>query len=293
MSNALITGSSSGFGYLTALALAKRGHTVFATMRDPGGRNRGSADDLRRVAEIERLAIHVLDLDVTSDASVHAAIDSAIGAAGPLDVIVNNAGYTVAGLTETSTAEQLLDGLNTNVVGMHRVNRAALPGMRARRSGLLVHLSSVLGRTVLPFLGPYTVSKWAVEALAETYRYELKMSGVDVVIVQPGPFPTSLTEKRQLGLEGERGAGYGALANGVEQLNQFMSHMFAQPHAPDPREVADAIVALVDTPAGHRPARVVVDRFTGDDARRLNDAHAQIQKALLTGMGLSFLADEQ
>src|SRR5262249_35339878 len=156
--------------------------------------------------------------------------------------------------------------LNTNVVGMHRLNRAALPGMRARRAGLLIHVSSVLGRTILPFLGPYTVSKWAVEALAETYRYELKPSGVDVVIVQPGPFPTSLTEKRQLGVDGGRGAGYGPLANGLERLNQFMDHMFAQPDAPDPGEVADAIVALVDAPAGKRPARVVVDRFTGDDA---------------------------
>src|SRR5437762_3136062 len=109
MLNILVTGSSSGFGYLTVLALAKRGHTA--------------------------------------------------------------------------TAQQVLDELNTNVVGIQRVNRAVLPSMRARGSGLLIHLSSIVGRTVLPFLGSYTVTKWAVEALAETYRYELKSSGVDVAIV--------------------------------------------------------------------------------------------------------------
>jgi NAD(P)-dependent dehydrogenase (short-subunit alcohol dehydrogenase family) len=285
MHNALVTGSSSGFGYLTVLALAQRGHHVFASMRDPARRNRAAADELRRLAEERQLAIDVLDLDVTRDASVEAAIE----AAGPLDVVVNNAGYTVAGLAETVTAQQLLDELDTNVVGMHRVNRAVLPGMRARRSGLLVHLSSVLGRSVLPFLGPYTVSKWAIEALAETYRYELKTSGVDVVIVQPGPFPTSLTDKRQLGADGARNAEYGPLAGGVEQLNQFMAQLFSAPNGPDPREVADAIAALVDTPSGQRPARVVVDRFTGDDARALNEAHAERQKALLAGMGMSFL----
>jgi NAD(P)-dependent dehydrogenase (short-subunit alcohol dehydrogenase family) len=287
MSNALVTGSSSGFGYLTVLALAQRGHNVFASMRNPEGRNREPADELRRLAKSRQLAIHVLDLDVTSDASVQAAIE----AAGPLEVVVNNAGYTVAGLTESATAQQLLDELNTNVLGMHRVNRAVLPAMRARRSGLLIHLSSVLGRSVLPFLGPYTVSKWAVEALAETYRYELKPSGVDVVIVQPGPFPTSLTDKRQLGADAARNTEYGPLAGGVEQLNQFMAQLFSAPNGPDAREVADAIAALVDTPAGRRPTRVVVDRFTGDDARALNDAHAERQRALLTGMGMSFLLE--
>jgi NAD(P)-dependent dehydrogenase (short-subunit alcohol dehydrogenase family) len=292
MVNILVTGSSSGFGYLTALALAKRNHTVFATMRDPEGKNRAAAADLRRLAEAQRLAIRVLDLDVTSDAAVQAAVDAAIAQAGPLDVVVNNAGYMVAGLAETATAQQMLDELNTNVVGIQRVNRAALPGMRARRGGLLIHVSSIFGRTVLPFLGSYTVTKWAVEALAETYRYELKPSGVDVAIVEPGPFPTSLYDNIQLGADAERAAGYGPLANGLERLNEgIVRSMFALPNAPDPHEVADAIVALVEAPAGKRPARVVVDRFSGDDARTVNDAYAPVQRAVLAGIGLPFLAE--
>jgi NAD(P)-dependent dehydrogenase (short-subunit alcohol dehydrogenase family) len=189
MSIVLVTGSGSGFGKLIALTLARHGHTVFAIMRDPDGRNRRAATELGSCAEAESLPIRVLELDVTDDASVQRAVRGAEGA-GPIDVVVNNAGYTVAGLAETVTPQQLLDEVNTNLVGAHRVNRAVLPIMRARHRGFLIHLSSVFRRTVVPFVGVYSASKWALEALAETYRYELKLSGVDVSILQPGPFPT-------------------------------------------------------------------------------------------------------
>jgi NAD(P)-dependent dehydrogenase (short-subunit alcohol dehydrogenase family)/uncharacterized protein YndB with AHSA1/START domain len=287
MSNILVTGSSSGLGRATVLALAARGHTVFATMRDPGAKNRAAADGLRRLAEVRGLAIHVLDLDVTSDTSVQAAVATALAKAGWLDVAVNNAGYAVTGLAETSTSQQLLDALDANVVGMHRVNRAVLPGMRTRGSGLLIHISSIIGRTVLPFLAPYAAAKWAVEALAETYRYELKGTGIDATIVQPGPFPTRLLENRQLGADVDRAAGYVALANGLEKMVMGIEQLFALPTRPVPEEVADAIVALVESPAGDRPARLVVDRFTGDDTRALNDAHAEVQEAITARLGMS------
>jgi len=163
--------------------------------------------------------------------------------------------------------------------------------MRAQRSGLVVHISSVFGRIVPPFFGVYAATKWALEALAETYRYELKPSGVDVVIIQPGPFPTPGMQKRQIGADAARAAGYGALAEELESIGKRLGQMFALPDAPDPQEVADAIVALVDTPVGSRPARVVVHRFRGDPARTLNAVHANVQKEFLTGNRLSFLAD--
>jgi NAD(P)-dependent dehydrogenase (short-subunit alcohol dehydrogenase family) len=291
MPNVLVTGSSSGFGFVTALTLARRGHTVFATLRDSRGKNRGPADELRRAAAAEALSLQVLDLDVTSDASVDSAVAAAVAAAGTLDAVVNNAGYTVAGLVETATAQQVLDELNTNVVGMQRLNRAALPLMRARGQGLIIHVSSVFGRTVMPFLGVYVASKWAVEALAECYRYELKPSGVDVAIVQPGAFPTRLVEKRQEGADVARAAGYGALANGAAMLSEGMNELFTVADPPDAQEVADAIVALVEAPAGQRPARVVVDRFGGEPVRALNEAHAQVQKGLLTSIGMPFLVE--
>src|SRR5262249_54218262 len=169
--------------------------------------------------------------------------------AGHIDVAVNNAAFVVAGLAETATPEQLLRELDTNVVGMQRVNRAVLPGMRARRNGLLVHLSSVSGRMVIPFLGAYAASKWAIEALAEAYRYELKGVGVDVSIVQPGSFPTRLVRKSEIGADLDRRVGYGQLAKGLDRLVQRMEGLFALPSPPDPEEVAAAIVALVEAPS--------------------------------------------
>lgn len=291
MANILVTGSNSGFGRLTVLALARKGHTVFATMREVAGKNRGAADELRRIAEGEKIALHVLELDVTSDASVAAGVAAAEKQAGRLDVVVNNAGYSVAGLVETATPDQMLAELNTNVVGMQRVNRAALPAMRARRGGLVINVSSGLGRIVIPLLGVYTATKWAVEALSEALRYELQPTGVDLTIVQPGAFPTEFNTNGQYGADQDRAAGYGPLAAGMQMMGAMMEKMFAVPNPPNPQEVADAIVGLVESPQGSRPARLVVDRFQGDGARALNEAHAQVQKGLLAGMGMPFKVD--
>lgn len=291
MSNVLVTGSNNGFGKLTVLSLARRGHSVFATMRDPSGKNRAAADDFRRLAETDKLAIHVLELDVTSDASVQAAVDTALAKAGHLDAVINNAGYGLGGLSETCTPEQFRRILDTNVIGPQRVNRAALPSMRDRRGGLIVQVSSVLGRTLPPFLGPYAATKWAIEALAETYRMELRPTGVEVSIVQPGAFPTNFGAAMELGGDQARAKGYGPLEHGLQKFGEAVQQMFSVPDPPNPQEVADAIVDLVETPAGKRPPRVVVDRFNGRSCEGLNDAHAAVQRDLLGGMGMGMLAD--
>lgn len=286
----LITGTSNGFGRLTTLALARRGHTVVATMRDTAGRNRG-VDELRRTAEAERLKIHIIELDVASDASVTEGVDAALAKVGHLDVVINNAGIGIAGLAETITPAQLARLLDINVVGIQRVNRAVLPSMRARRGGLIVHVSSGLGRLAMPLVGVYAASKWAVEALAETYRYELKPAGIDVSIVQPGTFPTNFGAAMDIGADQSIAQSYGPLANGLALFGENLKRMLAVPNPPDPQEVADAIVALVETPPGKRPARVQVDRFQGQGTAALNDAHANVQRGLLGAMGMDALAD--
>ena len=287
-STILLTGTSSGFGHLASLTLARRGHTVFASMRGVTGKNREAADELRRIAETERLALRVVELDVTSDESVERGVAEVL-AAGRLDAVVNNAGYGLGGLNETVTPAQLLAILDTNVVGMQRVNRAVLPSMRANRAGLLIHLSSGLGRVLFPFVGLYAATKWAVEALAETYRYELRPTGVESVIVQPGAFPTEFSGGMQIGADQARAPGYGPLENGLQQFGESLAKMFVGPDAPQPQEVADAIVDLVETPAGRRPSRVVVDRLTGQGPTALNEAHANVQRAVLEGMGMGAL----
>jgi NAD(P)-dependent dehydrogenase (short-subunit alcohol dehydrogenase family) len=290
--NILVTGASTGFGRLTSLSLARRGHTVFATMRNVTTRNRDAADELRRIAETEQLALHILELDVTDEPSIARAVDAALAAVGHLDVVINNAGFGLVGLNETITPAQFAAALDTNVVGMQRVNRAVLPGMRARKAGLLVHVSSGLGRVLIPFTGLYAATKFAVEALAETYRYELKPTGIDVSIVQPGAFPTAFGVVMQPGADQGIASGYGPLEHGLAQFGEGLKQMFSMPGAPDPQEVADAIIALVDAPAGQRPARVVVDRFQGQGAVTLNDAHTEVQRGVLAGFGMAFLADD-
>jgi NADP-dependent 3-hydroxy acid dehydrogenase YdfG len=284
--NVLITGTSSGFGNLTALALASRGHRVFATMRDPEGKNREHAARLRAVKGIE-----VLALDVTSEPSVDAAVASAQRSAGHLDAVVNNAGVAIIGLAETITPEQLLRLFDTNVVGVQRVDRAVLPAMRARRSGLLVHVSSGLGRIVIPIVALYGSTKFALEAISDAYRYELKACGVDVTVVQPGAYPTELGSVDPDGADQARAKGYGVLEGALDGFRKRTLAMRSRPDAPNPQDVADAIVKLIETPAGQRPARVVVDAVKSPLVPRLNDAHAQAQRELLHGMGMESLAD--
>src|SRR5258708_38425480 len=186
----LITGSSTGFGRLFAETLARKGHIVFATMRDPGGRNAKNASEIRALAEEDLLPIHVLELDVTDDASVGRAVDAAVAKGGRIDVAINNAGYYLSGLEEAVTTEQAQRLMDTNFLGPVRLNRAVLPHMRRQRSGVLIHLSSAAGRVVIPSGGFYCASKFALEALAEAYSYELAAQGIESVIVQPGQYET-------------------------------------------------------------------------------------------------------
>src|SRR3977135_2044407 len=174
----LITGSSTGFGRLFAETLARKGHTVFATMRDPGGRNAKNASEIGTLAEKDSLPIYVLELDVTDDASVARAVDAAVAKAGRIDVAINNAGYYLSGLEEAVTTEQEQRLMDTNFLGPVRVNRAVLPHMRRQRNGGLMHISSGAGRVVLPSAGFCCASKFALEALAEAYSDTIAAQGV-------------------------------------------------------------------------------------------------------------------
>src|SRR5260370_28937517 len=206
----LITGGSSGFGRLIAETLARKGYFVFATMRAVQDRNANAAGELFELAERESLQLRVLELDVTDDASVERSVNAGIGETDRIEVLVNNAGYALVGLAEACTVEQAQRILNTNFLGAVRMNRAILPHMRHRGSGLLVHISSGAGRIALPGLGFYSASKFALEALAETYRYELAPQGIDSVIVEPGAFPTAGIENAEPAAHPSRPSTYGS-----------------------------------------------------------------------------------
>jgi NAD(P)-dependent dehydrogenase (short-subunit alcohol dehydrogenase family) len=278
----LITGAASGFGRDTAETLAAAGHTVYASMRDVGRRNADAAAALRS------RGIKVVELDVADDASVERAVAAVWADAGRIDVLINNAGLASAGVSEGFTADQAKVLFNTNVVGVIRTTRAVLPAMRAAKDGLIINIGSILGRVTFPFFGIYGATKFALEALTDSYRYELSQLGVDVVLVQPGAYPTNIYSAIQQPADTARGEAYGEIgAIPGKMFESFMS-MFQSENAPDPHDVAAAIVSLIGTPKGSRPARTVVGQSFGADA--VNDATAPVQHGAVTALGLEALA---
>jgi NAD(P)-dependent dehydrogenase (short-subunit alcohol dehydrogenase family) len=190
---ALITGSSSGIGLATSLYLARRGYTVWATMR-----NLEKASELRKIIESERLPIELAQLDVCDDSSVKETIMQILQKSGRIDVLVNNAGYGLRGAIEEVSLDEWKRQFETNFFGVIRVTQAVLPQMRAQRSGAIVNISSVLGRMAIPFSGPYTASKFALEGLTETLRYELAPWNIKVVLIEPGFIATNFQQNAQL-----------------------------------------------------------------------------------------------
>jgi NAD(P)-dependent dehydrogenase (short-subunit alcohol dehydrogenase family) len=277
----LITGSSTGFGRLFAETLARHGHTVFATMRDPAKRNATNASEIRALAKRESIPLHILDLDVTNDVSVEQAVSAAIDQAGRIDVAINNAGYAVVGLTEAVTTEQSQRLMDTNYFGSVRVNRAVLPHMRRQRSGLLLHISSGAGRVVLPSFGHYCATKFALEALAEAYHYELAPQGIESSIIEPGTYKTAVFGNIVMAADQGRTNTYGLVKQIPAKLNGTLSAS-----AGNPQEAADVVLRIVETPAGQRQLRYRVSAASlGVD--EINALSEQVQARLLEAFGLS------
>ncbi|HZX37361.1 MAG TPA: SDR family NAD(P)-dependent oxidoreductase [Streptomyces sp.] len=260
-STILVTGASSGFGALTVRALARAGHTVYAGIRQTATRNAPAVQDLARYAADHTVDLHAVELDVTSQESADAAIAHILAAHGRLDVVVHNAGHMATGPAEAFTADQLADLYDINVLGTQRVNRAALPHLRAQGHGLLVWIGSTSTRGGCPpFVGPYFAAKAAMDALAVSYAAEVLRFGIDTTIVVPGAFTSGTNHFLHAGApaDNDRAAEYsqryGPLLAGLdERLSALI------PPDADAAQVADAVVRLVAMPAGTRPLRTHID----------------------------------
>src|SRR3989441_6619270 len=213
-----VTGSTSGFGRLTVETLARQGYRVFAGMRAVAGKNASAAEELRALAQREQLALQIIEMDVTDDASVERAIAVIIETTSRLDAVVNNAGVSYSGPLEAFTPEQVRQQFETNVFSVLRVNRAVLPQMRKQGSGLLLQIGSIAGRLAMPYLGLYAATKFAVEGLTESDRYELAPFGIDAAILEPGTYPTTISANRQVAADAERLALYQARLEAVTGL---------------------------------------------------------------------------
>jgi NAD(P)-dependent dehydrogenase (short-subunit alcohol dehydrogenase family) len=277
----LITGASTGFGRLFAETLARHGHIVFATMRDPAVRNAANANELRALAGKENLELNVLEMDVTDEVSVDRAVHDCIGRAGRIDALINNAGYALTGLTEATTVNQAQQIMNTNFFGAVRVDRAVLPFLRKQRGGLLVHVSSGAGRVVVPGCAHYCATKFALEVLAESYHYELAGQGIDSVILEPGAYQTAIFGSMVTAADHARSETYGSAAQIPDKVMALLSATTA-----DAQEVAETLLAIVETPAGQRQLRYRVSPADlGVEA--INSVCAQTQERMLNAFGLT------
>jgi len=255
----LITGASSGFGRMTAEALARAGHVVYASMRDIAGRNAGNAAEL---AAIEGADLRPIELDVRSEASVEAAVARIMAESGRIDVLVHNAGHMMFGPAEAFTPEQFAQQYDVNVLGTQRVNRAVLPHMRAARQGLLVWVSSSssAGGTP-PYLSPYFAAKAAMDALAVQYARELARWGIETSIIVPGAFTQGTNHFAHAGSPADRARLAEYEAGPYKGFGEQVQRAFAAivPDDADPAGVADRIVGLVARPFGKRPFRIHYD----------------------------------
>lgn len=286
----VVTGASSGFGAMTVRALADAGHTVYAGMRAVRARNEAAAADAAQYAVEHAVDLRAIEMDVSEQASVGAAIAQIIAEAGRLDVVVHNAGHIVLGPTEAFTPEQLAQVYDTNVLSTQRVNRAALPHLRAQGDGLLVWVgsSSTRGGTP-PYLAPYFAAKAAEDSLAVSYAVELALFGIDTTIVVPGSFTTGTNHFTNAG--GPEGA---AVAEAYESryaglLDQVGARLAElSPADADPTEVARQIAAVVDLPKGRRPFRVHIDP-ADDGAEVVNAVGDRVRREFYRRVGLSDL----
>lgn len=275
----VITGASSGFGEGAVRAFADQGYRVWGTMRGTQGRNAS------KKAALEAHAPHVsiVEMDVASDASVTEGF-ATILSGGPVDVLINNAGIMYVGLTEAFSLAQARAQMETNYFGAVRTMQAVLPTMRAAGSGLIINTSSLVGRISPPFFGSYTATKHALEGYSQALRYELAPFGVDVALVEPGPFGTNLLGAAQPAARSDVLASYGELAGVPTAMGEDFAKLLASDDAPDPQWVVDAYLELAQMPAGQRPTRRVVGMTWGVD--EINRLTQPVQDAILKEMQL-------
>ncbi|MFD8707712.1 SDR family oxidoreductase [Kitasatospora sp. NPDC059648] len=257
----VITGTSSGFGNLTARALAEAGHIVYAGMRATTGRNAPAVAALAQVKKDRGVRITPVEMDVREQASVDAAVDHVMAEQGRIDVVVHNAGHMVLGPAEAFTVAQLADLYDVNVLSTQRVNRTVLPIMRHQGQGLLVWVGSTSTRGGHPpFLAPYFAAKAAMDALAESYAAELVKFGIETTLVVPGAYPSGTNHFTHAGAPADDACAaeyddpYGRLR---DTMTEALSRIF--PPGREAREVADEIVRVVGLSHGERPFRTHVD----------------------------------
>ncbi|MGH8177699.1 MAG: SDR family oxidoreductase [Steroidobacter sp.] len=287
----VITGASSGFGALAARALARAGHTVYASMRETRGRNAPQVAAIEACAEEHHVDLRAIELDVLLQSSADAAIEKIVATHGRLDVVIHNAGHMVFGPAEAFTPEQYAQLYDVNVLGTQRVNRAALLHLRAQAKGLVVWISSSSARGgTPPYLAPYFAAKAAMDSLAVSYAGELARWGIETSIIVPGAFTSGTNHFTHSGspADVDRVAAYdaGPCAGFADEILRGLAA--CEPPDADVATVASAIVDVIGLPHGRRPFRVHIDP-SDDGCEVVNAVADRIRAEFLRRIGLGDL----
>lgn len=267
-----ITGTSTGFGKLITITLAKAGYTVIAGMRGTKTHNAAVAADLAKLPNVE-----VLDIDITSDASVTAAFQQVLNKHKHIDVLVNNAAVSGFGLLEAYSLDQIKWMFEVNFYGVIRTIQSVLPSMRSQKSGLIINITSGASGHTLPFMIPYLASKFGVESITEGLADELKDYGIDSVSIQPGVYPTEMNTGAKTGVHADKEdivTEYGPAA--TEKASALGAALFGKmaEFKMDPQVIADGVLELIKMPAGARPLRFPLDAIAQGTDKEFIEARA-------------------
>lgn len=270
-----ITGTSTGFGKLTATTLAKSGYTVIAGMRGISGKNETVAKEFGALPNIE-----VVEIDVTNDSSVTIAFEKVLQKYGKIDVLVNNAAVSGFGLLEAYNLDKIRQMFEVNFYGVIRTYQAVLPSMRENKSGLIINISSGASAHTSPFMIPYFASKFGVESITEGLQDELKQFNIDNVSIQPGVYPTEMNTGEKAGVNADKqeiATLYDPVA--TEQFNAIGSALFGKMKEfnMNPQTIADGILELIQMKDGERPLRFPLDAVAQGTDLEFISARAELK----------------
>lgn len=276
---AIVTGSSSGIGLETSLMLAENGFNVYATMRDLS-----KSEKILKMADNKKLQIEVGQLDVTSEQSVENAISAIVEQEGQIDVLVNNAGYGLMGPAEELTIDELREQFETNLFGVLRTTKKVLPVMRKNQQGTIINMSSIVGKIGIPTMSGYVSSKFALEGLMESMRYELEPFGIKVVLIEPGVIKTNFLNSSVFAKKAlKETSPYRTL---IQKVGEGFSARFE--NGALPIEVAKAILQAATS------TKPDIRYSVGNDATSLLDARRKMSDAdFETFFKLNFLGEKK
>lgn len=280
----VITGSSSGFGKISAKQFADKGHKVYAAMRNADTKNLEVKNELESYSE----NIVVVEMDVCDEASVDAAVAQIMQKESNIDVLINNAGIMHMGITEAFSVEQAQQLMDTNYYGVIRTVQAVAPHMRKAGKGLIINTTSVIGRVSWPFTGTYSASKAAVEAYSQSLKFELAPSGVEVVIVEPGPSATNLGGSFKPEAHTQVVAENPLLKSTIDNMINSIGQGLEDPRT-EPQNVVNVYLNLVDMEHGKRPTRTAVGLVNNVD--KINDYFQPFQDQVISDFQLDFMLE--